>query len=219
MNRERRVIIFGGKGTAVNIAEQIEDARLHYGNPIRIEGFAIDDPALGKEISGFPVVCGTREASEKYRDSEVEFIYALYRPDLMPQRLALVRELAIPLERFTNFIHPLAYVSSSTVMGHGNVILSHACLQHGVALGNFNIVNSHVVLEHEAKIADGCFLAASACVGARVRIGSAVFVGLNSTLREDVNIADNAFVGMASGLLQSVADGAVVYGLPAESKR
>ncbi|MBK8893851.1 MAG: sialic acid O-acetyltransferase [Propionivibrio sp.] len=219
MNSERPVVIIGGKGTAVNIAEQIEDARLRHGNPLRVEGFAIDDPLLGKEIAGLPVVCGVREVWSKFRDSDVGFIFALYRPDVMPQRLALARELQIPIERFENFIHPLAYVSASAVMGRGNVIMSHACLQQGVALGNFNIINSHVVIEHEAALADGCFLAASVCVGARVRIGSAIFVGLNSTLREDLTVADHVVVGMASGLLNSVAEGAVVYGLPARPKR
>lgn len=219
MNGEQRVVIFGGKGTAINIAEQIEDARLRYKYPIRVEGFAIDDPSLGKKIAGLPVVCGVREAWEKYHDSRVGFIFALYRPDVMPQRLALANELGIPAERFVNFIHPLAYVSPSAAMGHGNVILSQACLHHGVVLGNFNVVNSNVVIEHESSLADGCFLAASACIGARVRIGSAVFVGLNSTLREDVSVADYTIVGMASGLLKSVGKGTIVYGLPARSKQ
>jgi sugar O-acyltransferase (sialic acid O-acetyltransferase NeuD family) len=217
--RQRRVVIFGGKGTAINIAEQIEDARLRYGYPMAVIGFAIDDPSLGYEIAGFPVVCGVREAWTKYRDTDAEFLFALYRPDVMRERLRLVRGLGIPENRFANFIHPTAYLSPSVSLGHGNVILSHSCLLHGVSLGNLNIINSHVVIEHETSFQDGSFVAASACIGARVRVGTGTFVGLNATVREDVAIADYAFVGMASGVVHSIDEGAVVYGVPARPKR
>jgi len=214
----RRVVIFGGKGTAVNIAEQIENARLQFDYPMIVSGFAIDDPSLGSDIAGFPVLCGVREAWEKYRHTDTEFIFALYRPDVMAERLALLRELAIPAERYANFIHPTAYLSPSATLGHGNVVLSQSCLHHRVSMGNFNIVNSNVVIEHESTLHDGAFVAASACIGARVRVGTGVFIGLNSTIREDVAIADYAFIGMASGVVRPVAEGAVVYGVPARPK-
>lgn len=214
----RQVVIIGGKGTAINIAEQIEDARLRFGYPMTVKGFAIDEPSLGREIAGFPVLCGIREALTKYRDTDTEFIFALYRPDVMSERVALLRGLGIPAARFANFVHPSAYLSPRVSMGHGNVVLSHACLQHHVSLGNFNIINSHVVVEHETSFQDGAFVAACACIGARVRVGTGAFVGLNSTVREDVKIADYAFVGMASSLVRSVEEGAVVYGAPARPK-
>ena len=215
----RRVVIFGGKGTAINIAEQIEDARLRYDYPMTVIGFAIDDPSLGHNVAGFPVLCGVRDAWMKYRDTDVEFIFALYRPDVMPERFALLKGLGIPATRFANFIHPSAYLSPSVSMGHGNVVLSHASLQHRVSLGNFNIINAHVVVEHETSFQDGAFVAASACIGASVRVGSGSFIGLNSTVREDVVLADYSFVGMASGVVQSVDEGTVVYGVPARPKR
>jgi sugar O-acyltransferase (sialic acid O-acetyltransferase NeuD family) len=216
---QRSVVIFGGKGTAINIAEQIEDARLRYGYPMTVTGFAIDDPSLGHEIAGFPVVCGVREAWGIYHDTDAEFLFALYRPDVMLERLALLRDLGIPITRFANFIHPSAYLSPSVSLGHGNVILSQSCLQHRVSLGNFNIINSHVVIEHETSFQDGSFVAASACIGARVRVGTGTFFGLNATVREDVTIADYAFVGMASGVVHSIDEGAVVYGVPARPKK
>ncbi|MBN8450689.1 MAG: sialic acid O-acetyltransferase [Candidatus Accumulibacter sp.] len=212
-------MIIGGKGTAINIAEQIEDARLRFGYSTTVLGFAIDDPSLGKEIGGFRVVCGVREAWTKFRDTETDFIFALYRPDVMFERVALLRELGIPVTRFANFVHPSAYISRTVSMGHGNVVLSHACLQHSVSLGDFNIINSHVVVEHEANFRDGAFVAACACIGAHVRVGTGAFVGLNSTVREKMVIADYAFVGMASTVVQSIGQGVVAYGVPARPRR
>lgn len=213
--KEREIVIFGGKGTAVNIAEQIEDARKRYSYPMRVRGFAIDEPGVGAEIAGFPVVASVREAWVRLSDTEVDFIFALYRPDVMAARLALLFDLEIPKERFANFIHPTAYVSQSVDMGFGNVIMSNSAVHHDVSIGSFNILNSNVVVEHDSSVADGSFIAASVCVGSHVQIGSSTFIGLNATIRENVTIGDRSFIGMGSCVLSSVESGTVAYGVPA----
>ena len=213
------ILIIGGKGTAINIAEQIEDARLRYGYPMRVIGFAIDDLSLGETIAGFPVLCSTQNVGERFRDSNVKFLFSLYRPDIMRERVNLLKSFDIPPTRFASFVHPLAYVSASAQLGYGNTILSHACIQHGVRLGNNNVINAHVVIEHETQLKNSVFIAASACVGARVKLGTGVFVGLNSTIREDTTIADYAFVGMASAVVHPIGEEAVVYGVPARPKK
>src|SRR4051794_2652979 len=105
------VLIIGGKGTAINVAEQIEDARHRFAFPLRVSGFAIDDPALGRSINGFPIVCGTREVREHLRGTNAKVLYALYRPDVMKERCELLDSYDLPADRFTTFVHPLAYVA------------------------------------------------------------------------------------------------------------
>lgn len=212
---ERPVVIFGGKGSAINVAEQIENARRLHAYPMKVVGFAIDEPPIGHTIAGFPVVSGVMSAWETLRATDVAFIFALYRPDVMPARLALLRSLGIPRERFANFIHPTSYVSSSVVLGHGNVIMSQCTLQHGVSVGNFNVINSNVVIEHDSRVGDGAFLAAGACVGAHVQIEDSVFVGLNATVREDVVVGADSFIGMGSCVLRSLEPDTIAYGVPA----
>ncbi len=53
---ERKVVIIGGKGTAVVIAEQIYDAQIRFGKEIEVIGFAFDDPAFLGGINGWPVL-------------------------------------------------------------------------------------------------------------------------------------------------------------------
>lgn len=43
---KEKVVIIGGKGTAVVIAEQIYDAQIRFGKEIEVIGFAFDDPAF-----------------------------------------------------------------------------------------------------------------------------------------------------------------------------
>ena len=213
------VLIIGGKGTAINLAEQIEDARQRFDYPMRVIGFAIDDTSRGSNIAGFPVLCSTQNMSERFRNDNVKFFFALYRPDQMRERVALLQSYDIAPSRFANFIHPLAYVAPSAQLGFGNAIFSHACIQHGVRLGNHNVVNAHVVIEHETQLQNSVFVAASACVGARANLGTGTFIGLNSTVREDITIADYAFVGMGSAVVHSVGEGVMVYGVPARPKK
>lgn len=72
---KEKVVIIGGKGTAVVIAEQIYDAQTRFGRDIEVLGFAFDDPAYSAGINGWPVLCGTREAYAKYKDDEsVKFV-------------------------------------------------------------------------------------------------------------------------------------------------
>lgn len=82
--------------------------------------FAFDDEAFGTEINGFPILAKNYEVFEKYKaDLEVKFIFALYRPDLIKERIALRDSYGIPRERWANFIHHTVYVAKSVKMGYG----------------------------------------------------------------------------------------------------
>ncbi|MEW5943865.1 MAG: NeuD/PglB/VioB family sugar acetyltransferase [Pseudomonadota bacterium] len=212
-----KVIIIGGKGTAINIAEQIVNATETYNAKIEFLGFAIDDESLGRSINGYPVLCKTTELGRKYSQLDVKFIFALYKPQEMKKRVALLKSYGIDEKRFASFIHPSAYIGKSARLGVGNVVLSHTSIQSNVRIGNFNIINSGVAIEHDSSMKDCNFIAAGVCVGANVRINDGAFIGLNSTVREDVNIGDFAFVGMGSNVLRDVHAETTVFGNPARS--
>jgi acetyltransferase EpsM len=211
------VVIIGGKGTAVNIAEQIDDANRRFGFPMRVLGFAIDDPELGCSIGGFPVVCGTNHLRDQFEGRNTKFIFALYRPDAMKNRVELLASYGLSTDRFATFVHPSAYVAKSARIGHGSVVLAHSSIMRNVVVGNFCIINSQVVIEHDTNVGCSAFLAAGACIGAQVHIGQGAFVGLNSALRENVNVGAYAFVGMGSVVLRDIPDYSRAYGNPAEA--
>src|SRR5690606_28480114 len=91
-NNIEKIIIIGGRGTAVIIAEQIYDANKRFNANVEMLGFAIDDPSYGTEINGFPILCGTREVKSKFsKYPDVKVIYSLYRPDIMKDRVELLK--------------------------------------------------------------------------------------------------------------------------------
>jgi sugar O-acyltransferase (sialic acid O-acetyltransferase NeuD family) len=213
-----QIIIIGGKGTALNIAEQIVDASVRHRASISLLGFALDDPALGHEIDGFPLLCRPCDLLASFPGPDVKFLFALYKPERMRERVELLRTYGIPKERFATFVHPLAFVGRTARVGCGSVIFAHASVLNRAAIQDFSIVNSHVVVEHDARIGSSCFIAASAVIGARATLGSGTFVGLGSTVREDVSVGEYAFVGMGSNVLSDVGPNTLVYGNPARPR-
>jgi acetyltransferase-like isoleucine patch superfamily enzyme len=210
-----KIIVIGGKGTAVDIGEQIVNAREQHNANVELLGWAVDDETLGREINGYPVLCKPRELAEKFDEPEIKLIFSLYKADKMEERVNLLVSYGIALSRFANFIHPLAYVAKSAVMGVGNVLLSHSGLYSNVSIGNHNILYARSFIGHDTRVGDNNFFV-GAGVGSENRIGNGVFMGMNCTINGGVTIDDFAFIGMCSNVLRNVETRQVVFGNPAK---
>lgn len=126
----KKVILIGGKGSCVDIAEEIEDARVRYGMNIEVLGFAFDDPSYAKGINGWPVLCGTKEAWDKYKQcKDVYFIFGMFRYDIARERFALRDSYGISVHRYLTFVHPTAYISRTAQIGHGTIVLANATIK------------------------------------------------------------------------------------------
>lgn len=219
--RNKKIIILGGIGNAVNVAEQIIDANQKYGFKDEFLGFAFDDESFGKEINGFPLLGRTREIYKEYEKYEdVMFLYQMYRPDKLRERALWLPQFNVPLERFYNFIHPSAVVCRSVTMGYGNIIHAGCVLNVNVKLGNHNTVNSTCLIAHDTIVGDNNFFAGHSVIGSNVKIPNYVFTGLNSTINNQVTLAENVMVGMGSVVMKNIEEpNQVVIGSPAKKLR
>lgn len=213
----KKVILIGGKGSCVDIAEEIEDARLRYGTDIEVLGFAFDDPAYAEGINGWPVLCGTKEAWNKYEQYEdVYFVFGMFRYDIARERFALRDSYGIPIHRYLTFVHPAAYVSRSARIGTGTIILANATVKNNVVIGTRNFINSGVNIDHDTVIGNDNFFAAHACLGSAITVGDVNFFGLNSSVRTPSVIGDYNRIGMCANVLNSIGDDMVMIGNPAK---
>ncbi|MBO7578884.1 MAG: sialic acid O-acetyltransferase [Prevotella sp.] len=213
-----KVIIIGGRGTAVVIAEQLIDAIERYHYDAELIGFAFDDPDM-TEVIDMPILCHSYEVLDKYgKYDDVKFIYQLYRPDLIKVRSELRDSFNIPLEKYMNFIHPTAYVAHSAKLGFGNVLLANTVINSHAVIGNFNTFNSGDLVGHDTVIGDSNYSAAQVCIGSGLHIGNMNFLGLNCSLRNELTIGNECIVGMASNVTRSLHDKSIVYGNPAREK-
>ena len=210
-----KIIVIGGKGSAVVIAEQIYSTQTTTGEA-EFLGFAFDDEAFYPEISGFPVLSKTREVYAKYEKyPDVKFIFSMYRSDLHKERVAVRDSYGIPPERWATFIHHTAYVAGSSQLGYGNVILANSVVNSNVKMGNFNTIQSSVLIGHDNIIGNNNYFTGHCAIGSNNNIGSDCFFGLNTSVNNYINIGDNVFCGMASNVIKSIDDNVMVYGNPA----
>lgn len=216
---KEKIIIIGGKGTAVVIAEQLIHAIDKCNYNAEFLGFAFNDPNLDV-ILGRPILCKPyNEMKEKYlKYNDVKFIFQLYRPDAIRERCGWRDKINIPLEKYFNFIHPFAYVAGSATIGNGNVFLANTVVNSNVVVGDFNTFNSGTLLGHDTKMGNSNFFAAHVCIGSGLNIGDMNFVGLNSSLKNEITIGNECIVGMASNVVKDISNNAIVYGNPAKEK-
>lgn len=208
--------MIGGKGSAVVTAEQIYDASLK-GADVEFLGFAFDDPSFGNEINGFPILCKTTEAWEKYKSQyEVMFLFQMYRPDLINERIALKNSYGIPIDRYFTFIHPSAMVARSAQIGNGCVLHANALVQSNAIIGDFCSLLSASSIGHDTIISDHTYIGPQAVFGSNCKIGSANFFGMNSTINNYTTIGNNCFIAQASNVIKNIPSGTKVLGNPAK---
>lgn len=212
-----KVVIIGGKGTAVVIAEQIFDAHNRFGMDIEVLGFAFDDPLYNKGINGWPVLCGTKEVWEKYKNDEsIKFVFALYRSDLIRERIELRNSYGIDENRFLSFVHPTAYIAKSAQIGKGNVILANCAINSNAVIGDFNTLQTGTLIGHDTKLGNSNFFAAHTCIGSNIKIGNGNFSGLNCCVKNFVEMGDYNLIGQCANIVKNVSDGNVMVGNPAK---
>lgn len=210
-----KVIIIGGRGSAVVIAEQLYDTQLKMGN-VEFLGFALDDETLVDNLNGFPILCKTYEANDKYaKYNDVKFIYQLYRPDLMKERIALLKSFNINPEKFYTFIHHSCVVARSAKIGYGCAIMANTVVNPNAIIGNHCTIHSNSLIGHDTVIGSYNFIAAHNVLGSSSIIGDGNFFGLNSTFNNYIKIENFNFVGMASNVIKGLGSDQKVYGNPA----
>lgn len=220
-NMKKKIVIIGGEGTSTNIAESILDAQKNHNVDIEFLGFINDNYQKKECLNGFPILCSLQKLSEYIsKNPEIGVIFSMYKPLLMRERAKLLNSLFIPISCFVNFVHPLSYLSSSAILGYGNIILSNSSIHNNVSIGNFNIINSNCVVEHDTTINNSVFFAAGTTIGSGVNLSDSCFIGLNSCIKEGLEIPMGSFIGMGSVMVtEPKTEDEIWYGNPAKRIR
>ncbi len=214
MNKKKRVLIVGGKGSG-EMAASVFAAVNAVTNEWTIAGFLTDIKRPGEFLGAYPVLGGTAEIADFVRAGYyIHYTLHCTSKDKF-ERVEKFKKLGIPLEAAASAVHPRACIDPSTKLGHGVLISPLAATSVGVEIGNFVHAYPHSYVAHETVVGDFVTLTAHAIVGARVMVGEGAQLGLNSTIREDVHVGRFAIVGMGSVVLKDVGEGAVVAGNPA----
>ena len=210
-----KVIIIGGKSSAILIADYIYDAQNKYNMPIEFIGFACNNEPVGLEINGFPVVSSVEDVYKKYKKYvDVKFIFQSYDIQTMQKTIEFKDSLDIPLDRYCTFIHPSCMIARSSSIGRGTIVLAHTVINPKARIGDFNSIMSGVTIGHNAIVGNYNLIATQAIV-ANIVMGDRNFIGINATTNNKIAIGDDCMIGMASNVVKDVPSGTKCFGNPA----
>ncbi|WP_309121646.1 acetyltransferase [Paenibacillus sp.] len=130
-------------------------------------------------------------------------------------RCAIAMRLGLRSDRYITLIHPRAYVSPRSVVGHGVVILANAVVNADAAVGDHAIVNSGAIVEHDSVVKGYAHIAPGATLTGGVKAGMGAFVGAGAAVIPGKSIGDWATVGAGATVIHDVPPRTTVVGAPA----
>lgn len=114
-----------------------------------------------------------------------------------------------------SLIDPSATVASSVTIGRGTQIFMGARIQNGASVKEWSVINTASVIEHDCVIEAHAHIAPGAILCGGVTIGEGSLVGAGSIVKEGVSVGSRVTIGLGAVVLDDVADGQTVVGVPA----
>jgi UDP-perosamine 4-acetyltransferase len=112
-------------------------------------------------------------------------------------------------------LHPAAWISPSSGLSPGVVVLQGAGVSAETRFGRAALINSGAIVEHDSEIEEAAHVAPGCALGGHVRVGARTLVGIGSAVRPGVVIGADVVVGAGSVVVGDVPAGATVMGCPA----
>ncbi len=209
-SRREQLVLLGAGGLGRETAEVVH--AINARNPTwDLLGFLDDDPRLeGVSVAGLPVLGPISLAASLGAAVAV----CTARPAVGCSRPALVERLGLEPDRRPALVHPGAWLSGSTQVGPGCIVLAGVVATAQVWLGTHVVVMPQVVLTHDDVVEDYATLASGVRLGGGVRVAREAYLGAGALVREGVTVGPAALVGMGAVVLEDVPPGEVWAGVP-----
>lgn len=197
----KKIILQGGG----EHARVVLDCLLTSGQPV----VGLFDPKYQGELMGIP----QRGEYNPKLETEAHAIVAI-GDNQTRKRVAQLTQ-----HPFTNAIHTSCIISSTIIMGVGNMILHGSIIQAQTKVGNHTIVNTGAQVDHDCIIGDFVHLAPGCILCGTVEIGEGAFIGAGTVVLPGKKIGAWATVGAGSVVVNDIPDYAVAFGNPASVTR
>lgn len=143
---------------------------------------------------------------------DIRFIIAVGDNGL---RKHIFETLNLPNEFYLTLVHPNAYVSSSSTIGDGTVIMANAVVNSGADIGDHAIINSGAIIEHDSKVGRYTHISPNATLTGSVRVEEGVHIGSGATLLPNVRVNEWTKIGAGAAVLEDIPSYSTAVGVPA----
>jgi acetyltransferase EpsM len=153
------------------------------------------------------------------RDSHVGFIIAVARTGVSPVRREVASRYDAHSVRWHSVVHETAWISPTARLGRGVAVFAGARVNTGASIGDHGIVNTGAIVEHDVQLGAFTVVSPGATIGGGAVIDEETYLGLGCRIRDHLRIGKRVMVGMGAVVVDAVADGEVVAGVPARPLR
>jgi sugar O-acyltransferase (sialic acid O-acetyltransferase NeuD family) len=116
-------------------------------------------------------------------------------------------------------VHPAASVSERGEIAGGVFIAAGAVVAAASRVSECAIINHRAVVDHDCVVGRCVHVAPAATLGGGVHVGDGALIGSGAVVLPGVSIGKWAVVGAGAVVNRTVAEGEIVYGVPARRKR
>jgi sugar O-acyltransferase (sialic acid O-acetyltransferase NeuD family) len=118
--------------------------------------------------------------------------------------------------QYINAIHPSSVISKSLTIGVGNAVMAGVCINARTKIGNHCIVNTNATVDHDCVLEDFVHISPGAQLGGNVYVGEGAHIGIGASIKPGVKIGKWSVVGAGAVVVNDVAEGITVVGVPAK---
>ncbi len=117
--------------------------------------------------------------------------------------------------RFATIIHPFAWVSPDSKIGHGCQIHAGAIVQPGVTVGPFTVLNTRSSVDHDCNVGAYCHLSPGATLSGDIILGEGCHLGTGCAVVQGVELGQGCFVAAGATVVSTHPDYQYLKGTPA----
>lgn len=211
-----RLAILGDGGFAREVfflVKEINRAGVHF----EVVAFIVQEAIPGARLLGHSLVLD-RDVEQL---GDVSFVTGMGQPAVKRRVVETIRERS-PDARFATLVHPNAVAATDPVYGdqalkldQGVVVTAGNIITVNVRLGSHAHLNLDCTVGHDTVIGEFVTVSPGVHISGQVNIEAGAFIGTGANLIEGVRIGRDAVVGAGACVIQDVAAGATVVGVPA----
>jgi sugar O-acyltransferase (sialic acid O-acetyltransferase NeuD family) len=204
--RKKSILLIGAGGHSRSCIDVIEATQKY-----RIVGLVGKEDEIGNKVNGYEVIGSDNQLQELSNEYQNAHIAIGQIGDFRTRSKAFKNAASFGFE-LPSIISPKAYVSSSSDIGKGSMVMHGVVINSGVTIGGNCIINTNALLEHDVKIGSNCHISTGVIINGDVTIGDNTFIGSGAVIRNSINIGSEVFVGMRARVVTNLEVGAKFLG-------
>ena len=112
-------------------------------------------------------------------------------------------------------VHPGAIIAQDVSVGRGSVIFAGAIINAGATIGENSIINTSATIDHDCHLAAHVHIAPGCHLAGEITVGEGSLFGIGSVAIPKTTVGKWAITGAGAVIVDDVADGDTVVGVPA----